>query len=483
MLLSLAACGDSSASSSDAGAPDAAPPPVINLAIACEDTPETLYGAVPIDLPAYDSTHRGDVIRCTRDRYVAAAQLDSVARTEGYTGPALASGMTIFRIAFRTERMTPASGPAPEGFSSAFLLVPDRPRAAGALVVYAHPSVGLADSCAPSRIDLTASADGWAPVRVPMLALAGAGWTVVAPDFAGFGYGGAPGFSVAEDEAHSMLDATRAARNTLGETQTPTKVVMVGHSIGGHAALAAHAYARSYGLAGELAGVATFAPFWLTNLAWGAVMHPVGGFTTAAHGYLLEFQLDYFYSHSEMYDGPGHGTDLVQPAKRELVKQLVTTQCLDNVAQSITELGATPQDYYETDAITDLGICGISGDCGGALSQVWEPRWLADRPPLDPVGAPIAIWYGAKDALINPGFARCEIERISGDMGITGSTTAVTYCSDATSIHTGMPINNVGWVNDWIAARVGGGAEPPCTAPATPDDGGDPCPGAPPNIP
>ena len=72
---------------------------------------------------------------------------------------------------------------------------------------------------------------------VSIYTLAGYGYTVIAPDYSGFSYGQPPGYFNAEDEAHSVLDATRAAANLL--PSPPDKVVFVGHSQGGHAALSA----------------------------------------------------------------------------------------------------------------------------------------------------------------------------------------------------------------------------------------------------
>ena len=45
--------------------------------------------------------------------------------------------------------------------------------------------------------------------------LAGYGFTVIATDYSGFIPGQDPGYFNAEDEAHSMLDATRAAAKIL----------------------------------------------------------------------------------------------------------------------------------------------------------------------------------------------------------------------------------------------------------------------------
>jgi pimeloyl-ACP methyl ester carboxylesterase len=479
-LFSIAVgCGGNTNQAPDATPPDAAAP-TVNLAVACTDTTDGVYADAPASLPAFDASHRGDIFRCAKDRWLDAAAVDAIARANGYLGAPLTSGATIFRIAYRTERTHVGAAPPAEGHSGGFLLVPDHPRTPGALVVYAHPSVGIAPSCAPSHIDLSIKADGWEPVRAPLLGLVGAGWTVIAPDEAGMGFGDAPGFADAEDEGKSILDATRAATKLLPADLLPGKVVIVGHSMGGHAALSAHALAKSYGHDGELVGVATFAPFWLTNLAWAAILSEASGVNTTTGAYLLEYQLDYFYGHGELLDGAGHGVDLIQPDKAAAVKTLVTTQCLDGVATGLKSFGVYADSYYTDAAVTALSNCGFTGDCPDAPGPVWKARFIADRPPIDPAGPPIVMWFGGKDTTVSPPYARCAMDKVATDMA-SGGTTAITTCADADAVHTGVPARDVAWVTDWIAAQVGGGTAPTCTPPADPSAGGATCPKVPPN--
>src|SRR5215471_3820129 len=148
-------CGDSS---SNPPVPDAAPdsglgaPP--SLARACSDSLADIYIAPP-GLPAYDASHRGDVVRCNVGPSLTGAEVNTQATGYGYAGPALPSGFWVFRLTFRTERVPPAGGgSAPEGLSAALLLVPEKPVAGAPLVVFAHGSVGLAPGCAPTRLDL-----------------------------------------------------------------------------------------------------------------------------------------------------------------------------------------------------------------------------------------------------------------------------------------------------------------------------------------
>jgi pimeloyl-ACP methyl ester carboxylesterase len=429
-------------------------------------------------LPAYDATHRGDVFHCSRDRWLDAAALDADARADGYTGPTLASGATVLRIAYRTERAAAGTAPPVEGHSAALVLVPDHPRAAGALVVYVHPSVGIADICGPSRGDYTATDSGTATIMAALFGMAGAGWTVIAPDAAGFGYGDAPSFAISEDIAKSTLDGTYAMNKLLTAGATPQKVVIVGHSIGGHGALSTDAWAKQYGLQGTLIGVSAFSPFWVSNLAWGAAISPAAGVTTSTStggAWLLEYQLDYYYSHGELLDGAGMGTVLLMTDKQAYARTLVTTKCLDDVAAGMAQLGTYGMDYFDATAAASLEQCGFNDDCTTPPATVWGPRFHADRPPIDANGPPIRLFFGGKDTTITPAFAQCAIDKINTDLGSTG-TTKVDFCYDAQAVHRGTPERDVSALNDWIVSLVDGTTPPTCTPFPTAT-----CPSVPPN--
>jgi pimeloyl-ACP methyl ester carboxylesterase len=462
--LLLAGCSGSSHPAMNVPAPPDMEPPVIPLALACNDSIADVYTA-PAGLQPYDPSQRGAVVRCALDHRMGPEDLNRQAIALGYQGPPLKSGATVYRIAYRTERIVPAAGgAAPGALSSALLLVPSAPHGAGALAVYAHPSVGVAPSCAPSQHDLLDPSNAWDAVRMPPLVLAGGGWTVVAPDYAGFGYDAAPGWSVAEDEAHSLLDSTRAARQLLPDPLFPSNVVIVGHSQGGHAALAAHSVAPSYGLSGQLVGVAALAPLWISSYAWSAGLSPLAQMDTTADAYFMEYQLDYFYSHGELYDGAGGGLAMIQPAKRAQAESLVRTQCLDDFAKMLPTLGQTVADIYDATFANSLGNCGIGiSDCTDTQSATWKPRLLADRPKIAAGGPPILLWYGGQDTTITPGYARCELDKLQSDQA-TGTT--IQSCVDAQATHVGIVGLDLGWVSQWIAARATGDAEPAaCTPP------------------
>jgi pimeloyl-ACP methyl ester carboxylesterase len=455
--LSVAACGSNN---------NNAPPPPPMLAMACSEKVADL-DTLPAGLPAYDSSHRGDVIHCAFDKYISAAEIAKATKALNYAGPAPVSGAWLFHIAYRTERIKPASGGnAPEGDTTGYLWVPDKPRSGGPLVVYAHGTVGLSGNCAPSRVDPLSPALGGSNTTSinesgpEMLALAGYGYTLIAPDYAGFSYGQPPGYSVAEDEAHSVLDATRAAAHLL--PTPPPKVVIFGHSQGGHAALSAHSFAKSYGMSGTLVGVAAYAPLWFSAYSWGGELAVVeqSMFDTMKTPTILLYNIYYFYSHGLLYDG---NTSMFQAAKADQVKQVaLSTQCYNEVPNS---LGTYATDYFDGAFAQSVGDCGTGvSQCDDAIAKVWAPRFAADRPPIDPQGAPILTWSGMKDTYFPPQRAQCMFNKFKRDL-TAGSTTVVTSCFDTAADHGGILSNDIDYANQWIAARAGIGPEPAACTP------------------
>lgn len=114
--------------------------------------------------------------------------------------------------------------------SGVVLVPPGTPPAGGwPVVVDAHGTSGIGRDCAPSLMrDLYHGNQ--------MLRFVRRGWAVVAPDYAGMGTAGKVEFVNAAAEANDVIDALRAAEQTLPVLSH--RWVLWGHSQGGGAALA-----------------------------------------------------------------------------------------------------------------------------------------------------------------------------------------------------------------------------------------------------
>jgi pimeloyl-ACP methyl ester carboxylesterase len=242
---------------------------------------------------------------------------------------------------------------------------------------------------------------------------------------------------------------------------SPLTVAIVGHSQGGHAAYAAEAFAPKYGAAGKLVAIASFAPFWTSMSAWGAIVTPIAGFTTKGTPDPILFAMWYWYAAGELRDGPGGGLAMFDASKRAQVKTtLLSPQCYDY--PNLQLLGSTPNDFFDPTFANDVGnSCGAFGTCTTPAAMLWKSRWLADRPALDPNGPPMLTWYAAMDLDVPPNLAQCALDRLAAD-GTPASL--VSYCFDAGADHNNVIRRNSDYVNQWIAARAGLGKDPaPCT--------------------
>jgi hypothetical protein len=453
------------------------------LAIACTDTVDAVYTA-PANLPAFDATHRGDVVRCAFDRSLTASQINSTLTALNYVGPPVQSDVDVYRIAYRTTRVGTAGG-----LSSALVFMPAQAkRHTDAYVVTGHGTVGLADKCAPSKLDLTNGSSG-SDAQVFYLALAGDGWIEIAPDYAGFGYGQTvSGWSLAEDEGHSLLDATRAMKNLVEPMALPNKVAFMGHSQGAHAVLSVQPMIASYGSAQPVIGIAPMGVLWFSNLTWGASISPAAGQNTTDDPAVIAFGMYYFYGHGENYDGAGGGVKMFQASKQAMVQQLLTTGCGADVEAGVTALGTSPSDFYDPAFVTAMQNCMIFGaQCDVEPAKTWLARAIADRPAIDPAGPPILIWHGALDATIAPGRAQCGFDKIEKDLaGATNPTATLTICGDAGATHGTIVRRDIDYVSQWIATRAAGLPDPPgCPGegPLEPGDGGTlMCATPPPNL-
>ena len=237
---------------------------------ACTDLVDAIYGD-PGALTG-DPSKRGDVLKCLKDPDITKDALQAKIDSLKYAGKPLTSGAHVYRISYQTERGDAASTPSA---SSAIVYIPDTPRAATLpIVVAARGSRGQAPQCAVSRFDASSPGINDDAYRM-VYPLVGEGYAVIMTDLAGYANFGAPknppsAYAQATDIARSTLDSGRALKKLFPALDD--KVVIVGHSQGGHSALASLAFADSYGTAAPIVGVAVYAPLWLNQRAFGAVM-------------------------------------------------------------------------------------------------------------------------------------------------------------------------------------------------------------------
>jgi acetyl esterase/lipase len=310
------------------------------LEVACTDDEATVY-TTPEDLPLMSRNDRGAVVRCAAVHTASAEDVaEALAEVDGVE---VSSGYEEFLIAYRTERAARVPG-----LSSARLYVPDAP-AAGPLpvVVVASGTQGLADVCATSRREELNPYD--AELVLPWVAR---GLPTIVTDYAGLGTAGVQGYANNPDQAHSVLDAGRAALRALTPGALDGRVVVVGHSQGGGAALAALAYeADAYSVPFvDLAAAAVFSPALTLERMTDAVSHAPMVRLDSFDGQRAIFSMMLYADFANLY-GEGSAVDAFAPGLRDHVGASIRSLCIEELMPAFDD---SSSDYLPPATLNDL---------------------------------------------------------------------------------------------------------------------------------
>ena len=451
----------------------------LELNRACSDSFDSIY-AQPRNLPRYDSSRRGDIVRCSMGRTVQLEEVKANLDARGFKDIVARNAVQLYRITYRTERLQRrgdvssaivvlpvqrfrlnADGTQTQVPEGADMVEVESIRRAGSkpLIVFGHGTIPYGPSCAYSKAD--PGSDTLDRELGALVAFATQGHPVIMPDYIGFVAGSqVTGYMLSEEEAHALLDATRAMRKLF--RNVPDRVALVGHSQGGHAVLSAQALARSYGLSGQLTGVVAIAPYWAPARGFGALFStdPKFNYNTTYHFPYLEFGIEYFYTHAELYDGPGRGAQLFKEGVRDELAGIVST-CDWYPALPRESWGDTAADFLDPNFYAAITACGVNrAACNSGIAATWEQRFKADRPRLDRSGAPVLMWGGGQDVVIEPDVAKCAFDKISSDLPPNSGSAFFKVCGDSGADHESLIGNQLSWITRWIEARSRGGAEP-----------------------
>jgi alpha-beta hydrolase superfamily lysophospholipase len=286
----------------------------------------------------------------------------------------------------------------------------------------------------------------------------GAGYAVILPDFAGYAAYGSennppPSYHASEDLAKSVLDSARALRSLEPSLFSP-QVVLMGHSMGGHAALSALAMHASYGSGGELAAVVTYAPSWFPMTSFAGMIALASSFPLPEEANSVAASVWYHYSHAELLDGPGTGPLLFAADKRDAMRAFFEQSC-DPAA--LADLGANIGELFDPGFATEVAyFAGAGLPCITERCTTWTERYAADRPHLTGAAktVPILLVHGDEDDWIPPERATCGFDRLEAD----GAN--VTFCIVPGAKHDPVVGMQAEYVNRWIAKHTLGEPDP-----------------------
>jgi alpha-beta hydrolase superfamily lysophospholipase len=241
------------------------------------------------------------------------------------------------------------------------------------VVVWGHGSAGLADRCAPSRGGVMGAFGRWHGGLLQQ------GFVVAATDYQGLGTPGLARSVIGLSAGHAVLDVARAARGLDGAGASG-RVVLNGHSEGGHAVLWAAELAATYAPELQVLGVATSAPGGeLATTLKTATDRP----TTVTSGAML-----IAVAWSDAYRVP---LDVLTPAGRKAVGRVRST-CLEELAKDPEQAAVRLGDLLTT--------------------PPWPALLARNTPGHAATPAPILLAQGADDDRVTPAATRALIQRL-----------------------------------------------------------------------
>jgi alpha-beta hydrolase superfamily lysophospholipase len=241
------------------------------------------------------------------------------------------------------------------------------------VVVWGHGSAGLADRCAPSHWGLMGAFGPW------LGGLLQQGVVVAATDYQGLGTPGLARSLIGLSAGHAVLDVARAARGLDG-AGAGGRVVLHGHSEGGHAVLWAAELAAAYAPELQVLGVAATAPgAELATTLKTATDRP----TTVTSGPML-----IAVAWSDAYRVP---LNVLTPAGRKAVDRVRST-CMEELAKDPEHPAVRLGDLLTT--------------------PPWPALLARNTPGHTATPAPILLAQGADDDRVTPAATRALVRRL-----------------------------------------------------------------------
>ncbi len=451
-------CGDDDDDGSDmgSGADMGMERDMSTTAVSCDEAAAVDEGffSPPDDLPAHAETERGRPVRCARLPTLEASEVDARARRpigfapddpDNYEGPALTQDVEVTLVGYRSERLR-----GDGMYATGTLYLPRSRPGPVPLLAYVSGTIGLGDGCAPSK-------RRYRDLDRALWPMVGRGVAVFVPDLIGLGTPGLYAYLEPHDAAHAVLDGVRAITRVLPEDTFDGRLLVAGHSSGGHAALATQALQRAYAPEIELVGAVGVGPAWFDYSIFGqAFLDPRQSTSFDVNANRASFITMYYVGVGGAYDGEDVAWNPIAAPIRDQVREVYETTCIENfdgtpgMTDRLHELAPTLGEVFDESFAASIRSC-IFGVCSG-VGATWMERFPAARPPFDPAGAPAIFAVSEGDTII----PMASIQEILDRDPVTRG------CCFAGETHNTLATVAAPWLADWMDALQAGEAMPTC---------------------
>jgi len=243
------------------------------------------------------------------------------------------------------------------------------------VIAWEHGTTGLLQKCMPSLLSVPTNGIPERDRIVP------AGWVVVATDYSFAEKGGPHPYLIGEGEARAALDSVRAARQ-MSELTLDKRMVVWGHSQGGHAALWIGIVGPRYAPDLEIRGVAAIAP--ATNIKNSLAMNVE---VDKRFGPYLALSYSRFYPDITFEQA-------VRPEALDAARQIVNLCCFP------------PEDPERVEALAAT----FDGPALATSSNRALQARLEQNTPNGPIQAPVVIAQGLSDVVVPPPVTDAYVE-------------------------------------------------------------------------
>lgn len=335
-------------------------------------------------------------------------------------------GAQVYRVLYLSQ--TPLSAPQ---VVSGLMIVPDGsvPTGGYPVIAYGHGTTGMADSTAPSRTSLgVGDLMGWIAK----------GYIISASDYAGLGMPGLHPYLVGEVAAYNVLDAARAAlrfcdvSHAIRAPVAANKIMLVGHSQGGHAVLFAQQAWPRYAAELEIQGSIAFAP--------ASELRELVTTMSNDRAALVGPTTLTMYAYSQYYGGPDSlQAWLKEPYATQLPER---AENRDIISLSLW-LGFNPERVFDPALLADIRAENWPN------LQPWTGYLDSNTPGNFASTVPVLVIQGQKDLIIPPDTSKHLTQRLCNN----GTQTHLSTYPDA-----GHNVLNPGFAeaSTWTADRLAG---------------------------